>query len=91
MKAERLFRAIGLVDEDLIETAAETPVKKRPVWRRYAAAAACLMVLCGAGAAYLVTGGFHDHGPVRGAAGSTTRAALRMPLPLCRMRGRCCP
>ena len=37
MKAERLFRAIGLVDEDLIETAAETPVKKRPVWRRYAA------------------------------------------------------
>ena len=36
MKAERLFRAIGLVDEGLIETAAETPVKKRPVWRRYA-------------------------------------------------------
>lgn len=36
MKAERLFRAIGLVDEDLIETAAETPAKKRPVWRRYA-------------------------------------------------------
>lgn len=49
MKAERLFRAIGLVDEDLIETAAETPAKKRPVWRRYAAAAACLMVLCGGG------------------------------------------
>ena len=40
MKAERLFRAIGLVDEDLIETAAETPAKKRPVWRRYAA---CLL------------------------------------------------
>lgn len=56
MKAERLFRAIGLVDEGLIEAAAETPVKKRPVWRRYAAAAACLMVLCGAGAAYLITG-----------------------------------
>ena len=49
MKAERLFRAIGLVDEGLIEAAAETPAKKRPVWRRYAAAAACLMVLCGAG------------------------------------------
>ena len=45
MKAERLFRAIGLVDEGLIEAAAETPAKKRPVWRRYAAAAACLMVL----------------------------------------------
>ena len=52
MKAERLFRAIGLVDEGLIEAAAETPAKKRPVWRRYAAAAACLMVLCGAGAVY---------------------------------------
>ena len=69
MKAERLFRAIGLVDEDLIETVAETPVKKRPVWRRYAAAAACLMVLCGAGAAYLVTGGFHDHGASAGGSG----------------------
>ncbi len=66
MKAERLFRAIGLVDEDLIETAAETPAKKRPVWRRYAAAAACLMVLCGAGAAYLVTGGFRGHGASAG-------------------------
>ena len=55
MKAERLFRAIGLVDEGLIEAAAETPAKKRPVWRRYAAAAACLMVLCGAGAVYLIT------------------------------------
>lgn len=43
MKAERLFRAIGLVDEDLTEAAAETPVKKRPVWRRYAAAVACLL------------------------------------------------
>lgn len=30
MKAERLFRAIGLVDEGLIEAAAETPAKKRP-------------------------------------------------------------
>ena len=28
MKAERLFRAIGLVDEGLIEAAAETPAKK---------------------------------------------------------------
>mgnify|MGYP006887309971 CR=1 FL=1 len=69
MKAERLFRAIGLVDEDLIETAAETPVKKRPVWQRYAVAAACLMVLCGAGAAYLVTGGFRGHGASAGGSG----------------------
>ena len=44
MKAERLFRAIGLVDEGLIEAAAETPVKKRsspsaaatrPLWSRF--------------------------------------------------------
>ena len=69
MKAERLFRAIGLVDEDLTEAAAETPVKKRPVWRRYAAAAACLMVLCGAGAAYLVTGGFRGYGASAGGSG----------------------
>ena len=66
MKAERLFRAIGLVDEGLIEAAAETPAKKRPVWRRYAAAAACLMVLCGAGAVYLITGGFRGYGASAG-------------------------
>lgn len=69
MKAERLFRAIGLVDEGLIEAAAETPAKKRPVWRRYAAAAACLMVLCGAGAAYLITGGFRGYGASAGGSG----------------------
>ena len=38
MKAERLFRAIGLVDEGLIEAAAETPAKKRPVWQPHTAA-----------------------------------------------------
>ena len=69
MKAERLFRAIGLVDEGLIEAAAETPAKKRPVWRRYAVAAACLMVLCGAGAAYLITGGFRGYGASAGGSG----------------------
>ena len=69
MKAERLFRAIGLVDEGLIEAAAETPAKKRPVWRRYAAAAACLMVLCGAGAVYLITGGFRGYGASAGGSG----------------------
>lgn len=39
MKAERLFRAIGLVDEGLIEAAAETPAKK----------AARLAAVCGCG------------------------------------------
>lgn len=91
MKAERLFRAIGLVDEGLIEAAAETPVKKRPVWRRYAAAAACLMVLCGAGAAYLITGGFRGYGASAGGSGINNAGALQTPSPLCRMPGRCCP
>lgn len=59
----------SLVDEGLIEAAAETPAKKRPVWRRYAAAAACLMVLCGAGVVYLITGGFRGYGASAGGSG----------------------
>ena len=45
MKAERLFRAIGLVDDDLVEETAKAPARKRPSWRRYGAMAACLAVL----------------------------------------------
>ena len=72
MKAERLFRAIGLVDDDLIEEAAKAPARKRPAWRRYGAMAACLAVLCGSGFAWLVTGGFHGYGAAdsSGAGGS---------------------
>ena len=51
MKAERLFRILGLVDESLIEEAvsASSPaaVQRRHPWRRIAAAAACLAVICG--------------------------------------------
>lgn len=51
MKAERLFRILGLVDESLIEEAvsASSPaaVQRRHPWRRLLAAAACLAVICG--------------------------------------------
>ena len=66
MRAERLFRAIGLVDDDLVEETAKAPVRKRPSWRRYGAMAACLAVLCGTGFAWLVTGGFHGYGAADG-------------------------
>ena len=66
MKAERLFRAIGLVDDDLVEETAKAPARKRPSWRRYGAMAACLAVLCGTGFAWLVTGGFHGYGAADG-------------------------
>ena len=46
MKAERLFRVLGLVDEDLIEEAASPAVcqRKFPLWKTLAAA--CLGVIC---------------------------------------------
>ena len=51
MKAERLFRILGLVDESLVEEAvsASSPaaVQRRHPWRRLLAAAACLAVICG--------------------------------------------
>lgn len=51
MRAERLFRILGLVDESLIEEAvsASSPaaVQRRHPWGRLLAAAACLAVICG--------------------------------------------
>ena len=69
--AKRLDCGESRVKSALFRTrkALRAPAKKRPVWRRYAAAAACLMVLCGAGAAYLVTGGFRGHGASAGGSG----------------------
>lgn len=61
MKAERLFRVLGLVDDDLIEEAA-SPAKGRGAFRKWAAAAACLAVLCAVGAGWLITGGFRGMG-----------------------------
>lgn len=50
MSSERLFQILGLVDDDLVEEAALPAAGRRRIpWRRAAAAAACLAVLCGAG------------------------------------------
>ncbi|WP_298017614.1 hypothetical protein [uncultured Dysosmobacter sp.] len=49
--SERLFRILGLVDDGLIEEAApgaKTAARRHP-WRRYAAIAACLAVVCAVG------------------------------------------
>ena len=56
MKAERLFRVLGLVDEDLIEEAASPAVcqRKFPL-RKALAAAACLALVCGV--SWLALGG----------------------------------
>ncbi|SFP40403.1 hypothetical protein SAMN05216343_10715 [Oscillibacter sp. PC13] len=67
MSGERLFRILGLVDEDLIEEAgtdsSPTAIQRRSTpWGRYLAAAACLTLMCGLGLAWLVTGGFHGMG-----------------------------
>lgn len=60
--SERLFRILGLVDDDLIEEAApgaKTAVRRHP-WRRYAAIAACLAVVCAVG--WQLTGGWKGLG-----------------------------
>ena len=49
-KAEILFDAITAVREDLIEAAQNYVFHKKPsAWRRYAALAACLVVVAGLG------------------------------------------
>lgn len=61
MKAERLFRVLGLVDDDLIEEAASS-AGEQGAFRKWMAAAACLAVLCAVGAGWLITGGFRGMG-----------------------------
>ena len=61
MKAEQLFRVLGLVDDDLIEEAA-SPTGRRGGFRKWMAAAACLAVLCAVGAGWIITGGFRGMG-----------------------------
>ena len=45
MRAERLFRVLGLADPALVEEALE--VRRRRAWKRWAAMAACLALAAG--------------------------------------------
>ena len=60
MRAERLFRALGLVDAALVEEA--LVVRRRLPWRRWAAMAACLAVVISLGLGWRITGGFRGFG-----------------------------
>ena len=66
MKGERLFRILGLVDDDLIEEAVSASsaaaFKRRSASRRALGLAACLALVCGLGLGWLVTGGFQGYG-----------------------------
>ena len=87
MSAERLFRILGLVDEDLVaeasaarEKAAPPPagaLRKKAVWpwKRLAAAAACFTLVCTFGFLYLVTGGFQGMGSSAPSTSSSDSAA----------------
>lgn len=58
MKAERLFRVLGLVDSGLVQEAGQAPEAVRRPWRRWAALAACLALVCALGLGWRITGGF---------------------------------
>lgn len=45
MKEEKLLRAIGGIDDDMIDSAMETQKKKHPTWVRWTAIAACLCLM----------------------------------------------
>lgn len=47
MKAERLFRVLGLIDPALVEEAA--PVRRQWAWKRWGVLAACLALMIGVG------------------------------------------
>ena len=78
MKSERLFRILGLVDEDLIAGAEAVAPKKQRNWRLILTSAACLALVLGIGAGQLLPrvgggnsgssagagGGGHDGGTV---------------------------
>lgn len=67
MRAERLFRALGLVDPALVEEAMETR-RQGFAWKRWGALAACLVLTAGLGFGWLFSGGFG--GGMSGGSGS---------------------
>ena len=69
MRAERLFRVLGLVDPALVE---EALAVRRRAWRHWAALAACLALVVSLG--WAVTGGFQGYGG--GMPGSTSSGSV---------------
>lgn len=69
MKAERLFRALGLVDPALVEEAMETRRRTIP-WKRWGALAACLALLIGLG--WTASGGLRGLNMGGGMSGGTS-------------------
>ncbi|WP_295762926.1 hypothetical protein [uncultured Oscillibacter sp.] len=61
MKAERLFRVLGLTDPALVEEALETR-RRAVLWKRWGALAACAALVVGVGFGWLAAGGFRGYG-----------------------------
>lgn len=79
MRAERLFRVLGLADPALIEEALEIRAR-RTAWKRWAALAACLALATGLGFGWRVTGGFGGYGMSGGGdSGSDAPADMAAP------------
>ena len=76
MKAERLFRVLGLIDPALAEEALEV---RRTCWKRWAALAACLTLVFGLGFGWLAAGGFDGYGG--GMSGSSSNSGTDGSLP----------
>lgn len=57
MRAERLFRVLGLADPALVEEALRI---RRSAWKRWAAAAACLALAVSLGFGWRLAGGLGD-------------------------------
>lgn len=75
MKAERLFRIIGLVDEDLIEEAEQPPLRRSVPWRKWATTAACAAVILLGGFYFTVLSSFQGCGAGAPASSSNTGTA----------------
>ena len=59
MKKQDLLDALELLDDQFVEEADEAPVRRhRSPWQRYAALAACLVLMCGSIIAWHQSGGW---------------------------------
>nr|WP_325213674.1 hypothetical protein [uncultured Oscillibacter sp.] len=75
MRAERLFRVLGLVDSALAEEALEVRAR-RVEWKRWAALAACLALAIGLGFGWRLTGGFRGYGSGMSGGGDSGSAGV---------------